>query len=161
MIKIIAAITRDGGLGRQGQLLYHISADLKRFKELTMGHPIIMGRNTFESFPKGALPGRRNMVITTNNSYSAPGIETFPTLQAAIAAVGENDAFIIGGGRVYKEALPLAGELDLTLIDAPSPEDTDTYFPEIDPTEWHMTYQSDPEVDPRSGVTYQFVTLRR
>ena len=77
MITIIAAITTDRALGRGGDMLYHISADLKRFKAITMGHPIIMGRKTFESFPSGPLPGRRNLVVTRNQEFSHPGIETF------------------------------------------------------------------------------------
>lgn len=153
MIKIIAAITADGGLGRRGELLYHISADLKNFKALTMGHPIVMGRNTFESFPKGALPGRRNIVITTQKDYTAPGIEVFPTLEEALGATG-NDCFVIGGGRVYRDAMPLAGELYITHIDAPSPEGTDTYFPVIDPERWKKTEESGHDIDPRSGVEY-------
>ena len=83
MITIIAAITRDNALGRRGELIYRFSADMKHFKSLTMGHPIIMGRKTFESFPKGALPGRRNVVISRNAAYSAPGIEVFSSLDEA------------------------------------------------------------------------------
>lgn len=160
MIKIIAAVTRDMGLGRRGELLYHISADLKNFKALTMGHPIVMGRHTFESFPKGALPGRRNIVITTRPDYSAPGIETYPTLEAALEATGR-DCFVIGGGRVYRDAMPVAGELYLTHIDAQSPDGTDTYFPPVDLAEWHLAEQSAPDTDPRSGVTYRFARYTR
>lgn len=120
MINIIAAITNDLGLGRQGQLLFHISADLRRFKALTMGHPIIMGRNTFESFPNGPLPGRRNLVITSNPDYNHPGIEVYHSLEEALSAVDCNDdCFIIGGGRVYRDAMPLADRLLLTHIEAP------------------------------------------
>ena len=155
MIRIIAAVTADMGLGRRGDLLYHISADLKRFKALTMGHPIVMGRHTFESFPGGALPGRRNIVITSNPAYTAPGIETCPTLEAAIEAAGR-DCFIIGGGRVYSDAMPMADELYLTHIDAPSPDGTDTYFPTVDPAVWLLAEQSPAATDPRTGVTYRF-----
>lgn len=153
MIKIIAAITADGGLGRQGELLYHISADLKNFRQLTMGHPIVMGRNTFESFPNGALPGRRNIVISSREDYTAPGIEVFKTLEEAIEATG-NDCFVIGGGRVYREAMPMAHELYITHIDAPSPDGTDTYFPEIDSIKWLKAEESGHETDPRTGVEY-------
>lgn len=165
MIKVIAAITSDRGLGHNGQLLYHISADLKRFKNLTMGHPIVMGRNTFESFPKGALPGRRNIVITSNPEYSAPGIETFPSLREALEAANSNhptsEVYVIGGGRVYNEVMPLAHELCLTLIDAQSPDDTDTYFPEIDPSIWQLTDITDSDTDPATGVSYCFATYKR
>ncbi|WP_303037705.1 dihydrofolate reductase, partial [uncultured Duncaniella sp.] len=98
-ITIIVAATRDMAIGNRGDLLYHISDDLKRFKSLTMGHPIIMGRKTFESFPKGALPGRRNIVVTRNISYTAPGIETASSVDDAVKMCeGAERAFIIGGG---------------------------------------------------------------
>ena len=161
MITIIAAITSDNGLGRRGDLLYHISADLRRFKSLTMGHPIIMGRNTFESFPNGALPGRRNIVISTRPGYTAPGIEVYPSLRDAIAATDGADCYIIGGGRVYREAMPLADSLEITHIDAPSPTDTDTYFPPIDPQEWECTHCDVPSTDPKTGTDYTFATYRR
>lgn len=160
MIKIIAAITADGGLGRQGELLYHISADLKNFRQLTMGHPIVMGRNTFESFPNGALPGRRNIVISSQEDYTAPGIEVFQTLEDAIEATG-HDCFVIGGGRVYRDAMPMADELYITHIDAPSPAGTDTYFPEIDPAKWHKTDESCHDTDPRTGVEYHMARYTR
>ncbi len=159
MIKIIAAITADGGLGRRGDLLYHISADLRNFKTLTMGHAIVMGRNTFESFPKGALPGRRNIVITGRPGYTAPGIEVYPTLGAALGAAG-NDCFIIGGGRVYHDAMPLARELHITHIESPSPEGTDTYFPDIDPGRWRLVEEYGHDTDPRSGVKYHMAVYR-
>lgn len=97
-IVIIAAVARDGAIGRRGDLLYHISADLRRFKELTMGCPVIMGRKTFESLPKGALPGRRNIVITRNSAFSAPDTETAVSLDTAVTNI-ENSAkvcFVIG-----------------------------------------------------------------
>ena len=131
-ITIIVAATRDMAIGNRGDLLYHISDDLKRFKSLTMGHPIIMGRKTFESFPKGALPGRRNIVVTRNISYTAPGIETASSVDDAVKMCeGAERAFIIGGGEIYRQALPVADCIELTLIDAERP-DADTRFPDID-----------------------------
>ncbi|MDE7375420.1 MAG: dihydrofolate reductase, partial [Muribaculaceae bacterium] len=113
MITIIAAITRDHALGRGGDMIYHISADLKRFKQITMGHPVVMGRRTYESLPRGPLPGRRNLVITSNplsitlpeGAVLAPDttLETYPTLAAALEAAGP-DPMIIGGGQVYAQA---------------------------------------------------------
>lgn len=159
MVTIIAAVTRDFALGDSGELLYHISDDLRRFKELTMGHPIIMGRRTFESFPKGALPGRRNIVVTRNAGYEAPGIETAPSLEAAVAmAAGEDagkEAFVIGGGEIYRQALPMADRLELTVIDAERPE-ADTRFPAVDLDMDGITFD---RVDPRTGVRYAFVTI--
>lgn len=131
-ISIIAAVCRNRALGRGGDLLYHISADLRRFKSLTMGHPIIMGRKTFESFPKGPLPGRRNIVISRQPDYAPAGAEVYASPQEALAACGDVDeVFVIGGGQVYAEFLPLASRLLLTEIDA-APNDADTFFPEFD-----------------------------
>ena len=157
---IIVACTRNFAIGRGGDLLFHISDDLKRFKALTMGHPIIMGRKTFESFPKGALPGRRNIVVTRNPAYAAPGVETASSLEDAMALCDPTEeSFIIGGGEIYRQALPLAGKIELTLIDS-APEDADTYFPELSPDEWTLPASPDfNETDQRSGVRYAFLTL--
>ncbi len=160
-LSIIVAITRDRAIGANGDLLYPISADLKRFKELTMGCPIIMGRKTFESFPKGPLPGRRNIVITRNPDYQPAGAEVYHSLDEAIAAVdGVEKAFVIGGGMLYAQALPLANELQLTVIDTERP-DADTFFPEIPASEWTKVEESDARIDPRSGLSYRFVCLSR
>ncbi len=161
-ITIIAAITRDGGLGREGKLLYHISDDLKHFKRVTMGKPIIMGRKTFESFPNGALPGRRNIVITTRPDYSAPDILTAYSVDEALRLASDcEEAMVIGGGEVYRQMLPSADCLELTVIDADAPDDTDTFMPTIDPEQWITEHATDPATDPRTGVSYRFITLRR
>ena len=160
-ISIIVAITRNNAIGRGGDLLFHISEDLRQFKAITMGHPIIMGRKTFESFPNGALPGRRNIVITRQESYTAPGIETVGSLQEAIDAVKDIDtAFVIGGGEIYKQALPLCSRLYLTEIDAEI-ADADTFFPTINADEWEITEQSDIKQDPRTGTQFRFTCLSR
>lgn len=154
-IRIIAALTRNGAIGRRGDLLFHIPADLRHFKQLTLGHPIVMGRKTFESFPKGPLPGRRNIVITRNTDYIRDGIETAPSLEAAIAlAEGCEKIYVIGGGEIYRQALPLATHLDLTEIDATTP-DADTFFPPIDPEEWAIETTEDPAqpTEPRISFT--------
>ena len=159
MISIIVAATRDMAIGRGGDLLYHISDDLKRFKSLTMGCPIIMGRKTFESFPKGALPGRRNIVITRNPAYSAPGVEVAPSVSVAIAMCeGAEHIYIIGGGEIYRQALPLADRLELTLIDAECP-DADTRFPHIDLGALGAGNPDFDRTDPCSGVRYCFLSL--
>ncbi len=131
MIHIIAAIDQNRGLGVGGDMLYHFREDLRRFKTVTMGHTLIMGRKTFDSLPGGALPGRRNIVITRNDKWQAPGAERASSLDEAIALAGDSEIFIIGGGQIYTQALPLADELDLTLIHAAAPE-VDTYFPEFE-----------------------------
>lgn len=158
-ITIIAAVGSDLAIGRGGDLAYHISADLKRFKALTMGHPVIMGRKTFESFPNGPLPGRRNIVITRNAGYSAPGIETVASLDAALALTGGDDVFVIGGGEIYRQAMPLATRLELTLVDSEMP-DADTWFPPYDGA-WTLTDSSELQTCPRTGLTYRFATLVR
>lgn len=158
-LSIIVAVDRQGGIGRDGDLLYHISADLRRFKQLTTGHPVIMGRRTFESLPNGALPGRRNIVISRNPEYTAPGIEVAGSLYEATEMISTADeAFIIGGASIYAEALPLAARIYLTEVDADTP--ADTYFPRLGP-EWHPVEESQTDIDPRSGISYRFVTLVR
>jgi len=129
-IIIIAAVCGNGAIGRGGDLLYHIPADLKRFKALTMGCPIVMGRKTFESFPNGPLPGRRNIVISRNPGYRPAGVEVYPSAEAALGACGDAERiFIIGGGEIYRCFLPIADVIELTEIDA-APADADTFFPE-------------------------------
>ena len=160
-ITIIAAVANGGAIGRKGDLLFHISADLKRFKSITMGKPVIMGRKTFESFPNGALPGRRNIVITRQRDYSAPGVETAASLDEAMQLVaGVDEAMIIGGGEIYRQAFPLADELRLTMIDA-EVADADTFMPAIDSEAWIEKEQSDSFTDPRSGLVYHFADFVR
>lgn len=165
MITIIAAITRDGALGRGGDMIYHISADLKRFKQLTMGHPVVMGRRTFESLPKGPLPGRRNLVITRNpdsvrGDVTAPDtiLETYPTLEAAIEAAGPNP-MIIGGGQIYAQSMPLADVLEITEIDAEA-TDADTHFPAIGP-DWRPISTTPWQTDPRTSLLFRHVTYKK
>lgn len=161
-ITIVAAVTRDGGLGRKGELLFRISADMKHFKSITMGKPIIMGRKTFESFPNGALPGRRNIVITSRRDYAAPDIFRASSVEEAVNLTGDaGEAMVIGGGEVYRQFMPSASALELTVIDADAPADTDTFMPEINPEEWSVESESEPQTDPRSGVTYRFIRLHR
>lgn len=160
-LNIIAAITNDRALGLSGGLLYPISADLKRFKELTMGSPIIMGRKTFESFPSGPLPGRRNIVVSRNPSYSPSEAEVYGSLDAALAAVeGCDRAFVIGGGELYRQAIPYADNLLLTVIDVERP-DADTFFPEVLEGSWEKAHETGPMTDPRSGLSYRFICLSR
>lgn len=172
MVSIIAAITADrAAIGRRGDLLFHISADLRHFKQLTSGHTVVMGRKTFESLPKGALPDRRNIVVTRNAGWSAPGVETAHSVEEAIALASqtagqapeavEPEIFIIGGGQLYAAALPLAGRMDLTIVDEPTPADADTFFPEIDPEQWQISELGEPQTDERSGVRFRFITFAR
>ncbi len=160
-ISIIVAVTRNNAIGIKGDLLYHISADLKRFKDITMGHPIIMGRKTFESFPNGPLPGRRNIVITRQKEYRHDGIEVVGSLEEAMSLVESADeAMVIGGGEIYRAAMKYASCLYLTEIDVMR-DDADTFFPEINRDEWAVVEESHVVSDPHSGVPYRFVTLQR
>ena len=160
-ISIIVAVANNNAIGRKGDLLFHISADLRRFKEITMGHPIIMGRKTFESFPKGPLPGRKNIVITRQNDYQHEGIVTVGSFSDALAVAGNVDeVFVIGGGEIYREAIKRASKLYLTEIDA-SDDDADTFFPAIDTNEWQVTDEGEWIEDERTSVRYRFVCLSR
>lgn len=136
MISIIAAVDRRMAIGYQNKLLFWLPNDLKRFKALTTGHTIVMGRKTFESLPKGALPNRRNIVLSSNAATVCPGAEVFTGLQEALEHCGsDEDIYIIGGESVYRQALPLADRLCLTEIDDEAPQ-ADAYFPTIDPAVW-------------------------
>lgn len=130
-LAIIVAIARNGIIGctneeGRGALPWHLPEDLKHFKETTNGYPIIMGRKTWESLGR-PLPNRRNVVISRQVNYVAPGAEVFTSLPAALAAVGDNPAFIIGGAELYRQALPLAGQLIITEVDMDA--EGDTAFP--------------------------------
>ncbi len=136
-INLIAAIgSRDRALGKGGHLLWHLPDDMRRFKELTTGHPVIMGRKTWESLPERfrPLPGRTNVVVTRQASYEAPGAVVADSLPAARAAAaraeGADEVFVIGGGELYAAALLLADRLYLTLVDDIA--DADTFFPEYE-----------------------------
>ncbi len=158
MLNIIAAIGRRGELGRDGDLIWHISEDLKRFKRLTTGHTVIMGRRTWESLPKGALPNRRNIVVTTNPSFEAPGADTAPTLADAIRMASDDEIFLIGGGSIYEQAINAADRLYLTQIEGEA-EDADTFFPAVDPGRWEIEEMEEP-ASSHDGIPYRFITLR-
>lgn len=160
-VSIIVAVGADGAIGRAGDLAFHISADLKRFKAITTGHTVVMGRRTFESLPKGALPNRRNIVVTRTEGFSAPGIETAASLDEALAlAAADGEVFVIGGASVYAQALPLASRLYLTEIEACC-KGADTFFPTFDRADWHTIDATDIAADERTGLHYRFVTLQK
>lgn len=159
-ITIIAAVASDGAIGRDGALLFHIREDLRRFKRLTLGRPVVMGRRTFESLP-GALPGRRNVVVTRNAAYAPAGAETAPSLEAALdMCEGAEEVMIIGGAQIYAQAMEAATNLELTLVDAEAP-DADAHFPAVDPALWRTTATDGPHRDERTGLTYTYVSLER
>ena len=154
-MNLIVAIDRKGAIGKGGDLLFHISADLRRFKALTMGNTIVMGRRTFESLPKGALPGRQNIVVTRQPDYAAPGVDVAHSLEEAVK-LARTPIYIIGGAEIYRQALPMADTLHLTVIDAEDKE-ADTFFPQIPLDDYNVM-----AVEPADTVPPgRFITLRR
>ncbi len=157
-VVLIVAMARNRVIGKGGTLPWHLSEDLKRFRSLTMGHPIIMGRKTHDSIGR-ALPGRRNIVISRDASLTIDGVETATSFPAALQlTTGSDLVFVIGGQQIYQLALPLAGRIELTLIDHDF--DGDVLFPEIDPAQWNET-QRESRNDAASGLKYDFVRLDR
>ena len=159
-LSIIAAVAQDGAIGLDNGLIYRLPNDLRRFKALTTGHTIIMGRRTFDSLPKGALPNRRNIVLT-RSKRDFEGAERYASLNEALQQCCEDEeVFVIGGASVYKEAMRIADRLCLTLVHD-TPERADVFFPEVDFTEWEETYREDHEQDERHEVAYSFVDYLR
>jgi dihydrofolate reductase len=157
-IVLIVAMARDRVIGKDGQLPWHLSADLKRFKALTMGHPIVMGRKTYDSIGR-ALPGRRNIVVSRNEKLIVTGAERASSLQDALdLAAHAERTFVIGGEQIYRLALPLADRIELTEIDISVAGDA--WFPEIDRDHWNEK-QRESHNDPASGLRYDFVTMER
>lgn len=158
MITIIVAIAENGAIGYKNELLYRISADLKRFKALTTGHTVMMGRKTFLSLPKGALPNRRNIVLTRDANAQFPGTETFVSIEDALAAVGADEqVFVIGGAEIYRQTMPIADRLEVTLVHD-IPVNADAYFPEIS-DEWHVVAQED--FTQEDAPAYSFITYSK
>ena len=159
-LSIIVAVTANNAIGRNGNLLFHLREDLKFFRKTTMGHPVIMGRKTWQSLPGGALPGRRNIVISRNPDFNAPGAEVVDSLHKAMSLVADSpEAFVIGGAQIYAEALPFASRLYLTMIDR-IVDDADTYFPVIDLDDWdNITPDAQVLTDPTNGISFRFVCL--
>ncbi|MDH3455286.1 MAG: dihydrofolate reductase [Gemmatimonadota bacterium] len=136
ILSLIAAMAENRTIGRDGALPWHLPRDMRRFKEITMGHAVIMGRKTYESMDK-PLPGRRNLVLTRRRDYRSAGIEVFPTLDAALdAASGDLEVFVAGGEQIYRLALPRADRIYLTMVHRPF--DGDAVFPEFELDDWHL-----------------------
>ncbi len=162
-VRVVVAVAENGVIGRDGDMPWRLSTDMKRFKATTMGKPVVMGRKTWVSFPKRPLPGRHNIVITRDPAYAAEGASVAASLEAALAlarAEGAEEACVIGGGEIYAAALPLADSLDVTHILAEI--DGDTYFPAIDPAIWREASSEDfPPGDKDSHATRHVVYERR
>ena len=178
-INMIVAAGRDGAIGREGELIWRVPADLKRFKQLTMGHPVIMGRKTWESLPKRPLPGRRNIVVSRDPSFTAPGAEVASSPEAAMSLLTNvptpvtadptpvtadlqemNEPFVMGGEQIYKAFMPMVGRIYLTEIEAECPEaDARLDWP-LNPEDWVATDVSEVEFTP-DGIPYRYVTYER
>lgn len=157
-INIIAAVARNRAIGKDNKLIYWLPDDLKRFKSLTTGHTIIMGRKTFESLPKGALPNRRNVVLSRGTAGFA-GCETFRSLDEALAhCAPDEDIYVIGGAAVYAEAILRADRLCLTEVDD-TPAEADAYFPTYDG--WKETSRENHAKDERHAYDYAFVDYEK
>jgi dihydrofolate reductase len=159
-ITLVLAMSENGVIGDRGAIPWHIADDLRRFKALTMGRPLVMGRKTWDSLPRKPLPGRTNIVVTRRPGWREEGAVTASSLEAALAAArAENpDAvMVIGGAQIYAQALPLAGRIELTLVRAMI--DGDTRLPAFDPAGWCEVWRE--EHAPPQGPAYAFVTLER
>ncbi len=158
-VYLIAAVGRNGEIGKDNALIWRIPEDLRRFKALTLGNTVIMGRKTFLSIGR-KLPGRFNIILSQNPQFRAPGIWVRPSAESALALAGcfGKPVFVIGGRKVYESFLPRAEKLYLTEIDAEAP-DADVYFPDFSLTEWEQIEISMP--DKKGSPAYRFVTYRR
>jgi len=153
-ISLIVAMASNRAIGLNNQMPWHLSADLKKFKKITMGAPILMGRKTYESIGR-PLPGRTNIIISRNPSYSQPGCLVFNDIDKALASCGDSDEiFVIGGSDFYKSMLPVADTLYLTQIHQDFPGDT--FFPEIDAGQWVEVEREDIDDDPDVSFSYSF-----
>lgn len=159
-INIIAAVGNNNAIGRKGQLCFYIPEDLRHFKKLTTGNPVIMGRKTFESLPNGALPNRRNVVVSRQSRWNAPDVETVHSLDEAFRLLASHDqVFVIGGAQIYQQALPYADRLYITFIHADDCN-ADTFFPDF--TDNFIPVESQPvAIDTDSKIEYQFITFER
>ncbi len=159
MVSLIVAVSRNGVIGCENRLIWHISEDLRRFKSLTTGHPVVMGRKTWESLGS-PLPNRTNVVITRNPAYRAPGAVTVGSPEEAFGLFPpEEEVFVIGGGEVYRQAMPLAQRLYLTEVDADY--DGDTFFPDWNREQWMLTAEERYERGEKFDRPFRFLVYDR
>lgn len=159
-ISIIVAIGKDYEIGKENQLLWHISNDLKHFKQITSGKPVIMGENTWFSLPRRPLPNRRNIVLTLDKTAYFEGAEQMHSIEDAVDAVkGEKEVFVIGGAMIYKQFMEVASKLYITHV--LQNFDADTWFPVIEENSWTLTDKSEQFLDEASGLNYYFAEYQR
>lgn len=157
-MNVIVAVDQNWAIGKDGDQLIYLSEDLKRFKALTMGHPVILGRKTLATFPGGRpLKNRRNLILSRNPQFQAEGAEVFASVEELVQQA-DGDAFVIGGASVYEQLLPYCDTAYITKIHAAFP--ADTYFPDLDKSEeWEVVEES--ESLEQDGIAYHYVTYRR
>ena len=162
MVALVVAVAENGIIGQNGQLPWgRMPADLRHFKQLTLGHPVVMGRKTFDSIGK-ALPGRCNVVVTRQHGWAAPGCETAASVLGGLERareLGAETICVIGGGEIYREALPAVDVVYLTEIHHTF--EGDASFPPLSPTDWREETRERHEADAQHAYAYSFVTLRR
>ena len=159
MISLVAALDSAHGIGRGNAMPWHLPDDLKRFKALTLGKPILMGGNTARSLGR-ALPGRRNLVLTRSATSPIEGMEVVPSLERALALAGEGELMVIGGGEVYAMTLAMASRLYLTHVDTVV-NDADVHFPGFDPGDWNVDRREHHASDARHAFAFEFVDYSR
>ncbi len=152
-LSIIVATDRKNAIGKNNQLLWHLPADLKFFKTVTMGHPVVMGRKTFQSIGR-TLPGRKNIIITRDTNFTFPGVIVYNSLEAWMKEAGEEKVFVIGGADIYRQTLHHCSEVYRTLVDAEF--DADTYFPEIPNGEFELIWEEKHNKDEKNSYDYVF-----
>lgn len=160
MISIIVAVSEDWGIGKNNELLWHISEDLKRFKRLTLGNTVIMGKKTWESLPRRPLPGRKNIVLTDNPNESIENSVTAYSLNDALSKCGhDKEIFIIGGGSIYRQFMPIADRLFITHVHKKAP--ADIYFPVIDMKIWKITEEAEFKTGESNSIPYTYTIYER
>ena len=159
MITIIAAVAENNALGKDNTLVWHLPDDFKRFKQLTTGHYIIMGRKTFESFPK-PLPNRTHIIITRQKNYTPEGCIVVHSIKDAISKCPKDEeVFIIGGGEIYQQSLPFTDKIELTRVH--SNVEADTYFPEVNLKDWELVFEEAHHKDDKHNFDYTFQTFHK
>lgn len=160
-MKIIVAISENNAIGKAGDLLCHLPNDLKHFKELTTGATVVMGKKTYFSLPRRPLPNRRNIVLTRDITFAQEGVDVAHSIEALQTMLSASEkVFIIGGGEVYRQFMPLVDQLEITHIHH-TWEDADTFFPEIDSTIWKRISEERHEPDEQHTFAYTFATYNK
>lgn len=157
-VTLVAAMARNGGIGWRGKMPWHLPAELQHFKKTTLGKPVLMGRKTFESIGR-ALPGRQNIVVTRNEAFVAEGCDVASSLVEAVELAEHTELMVIGGGELYRQALPLASRMVLTTIDI-APE-CDTWFPAWDPAEWVLVEAQQVPAGEDNELAFEVVEWQR